>query len=128
MGPDAFDSLFLVMSGHGLNGSLVTRDHKLVSKVDIHRIFSGTKNPLSREIPRFFLFDCCDGHEDLKGIEKRGANANADANAAEAVEIEEEEVEQEVEVEADVEEEVAVEEDAEVEEKESVEVAEPEEE
>jgi len=69
-GRDAFDALFLAMSGHGLKGSVITADHKLLSKTEIHRIFSSQGNELSRAVPRIFLFDCCDGAEDQKNVTK----------------------------------------------------------
>merc|ERR1719464_184834 len=31
-------------------------------------MFSSQRNPLSRNIPRIFLFDCCDGVEDQKAV------------------------------------------------------------
>merc|ERR1712013_629561 len=36
-------------------------DYKLLSKVDIERIFSKEGHSLSREVPRIFIFDVCDG-------------------------------------------------------------------
>merc|ERR1712087_480196 len=67
-GPNAFDAVFLTMSAHGIKGSIITRDHKLLSKEEIHRMFSSQGNVLSRGIPRIFLFDCCDGVEDQKAV------------------------------------------------------------
>jgi len=69
-GPNAYDGLFLAMSAHGLKGAIITADHKLLSKVEIHRMFSSQGNVLSRAIPRIFLFDACDGVEDQKAITK----------------------------------------------------------
>merc|ERR1712204_111018 len=67
-GRDMGDALFLVLSGHGIKGSLITWDHKLISKTEIHRMFSSQGNVRSRSVPRIFLFDCCDGCEDMKNV------------------------------------------------------------
>merc|ERR1712129_491000 len=67
-GREAYDALFLVLSGHGIKGSLITKDHKLLSKTEIHRMFSSQGNVRSRSVPRIFLFDCCDGSEDMKNV------------------------------------------------------------
>ena len=91
-GCDAFDALFVVVSGHGLKRSIVTAAHKLLGRyaeallyllhhftpalkrTEIHRIFSSQRSPLARLIPRIFLFDCCDGIEDNKGPEDNKAS------------------------------------------------------
>merc|ERR1712129_648050 len=38
------------------------------SKTEIHRMFSSQGNVRSRSVPRIFLFDCCDGSEDMKNV------------------------------------------------------------
>lgn len=55
-----FDALVVVISGHGIKDNICTSDYQLVEKVAIHRIFSA-QYPKLREIPRLFIFDCCDG-------------------------------------------------------------------
>eukprot|EP01083_Nonionella_stella_P318491 1164435_1 len=57
---DQFDGLIVVISGHGMKGYICTSDCKMIEKLAIHRIFSQPHLPL-REIPRVFLYDCCDG-------------------------------------------------------------------
>merc|ERR1712129_194911 len=37
-------------------------------KTEIHRMFSSQGNVRSRSKPRIFLFDCCDGSEDMKNV------------------------------------------------------------
>eukprot|EP01084_Bolivina_argentea_P277725 474263_1 len=65
-----FDALFIALSAHGLNNSILTSDYKLVDKDVIHRIFS-SYNPKSRTVPRIIMYDCCDGSDELsKGIKK----------------------------------------------------------
>ena len=58
---DRYDGLVVIISCHGLEGYIITSDYKKISKTAIHRIFSG-KKPLSRKVPRLFLFDCCSGN------------------------------------------------------------------
>merc|ERR1712129_143423 len=93
-GREAYDALFLVMGGHGIKGSLITKDHKLLSKTEIHRMFSSQGNVRSRSVPRIFLFDCCDGSEDMKNVlptpiplpsvpEESELNEESDVNEAE---------------------------------------------
>jgi hypothetical protein len=36
-GRDAFDGLFVSISGHGYKGAVITADHKLLTKTEIHR-------------------------------------------------------------------------------------------
>ena len=55
-----YDALLVIISCHGMERYVLTSDHKKVSKIAIHRIFSG-QYPLSRKIPRCFVFDCCSG-------------------------------------------------------------------
>eukprot|EP01084_Bolivina_argentea_P284903 488410_1 len=66
-----YDGLLVVISSHGWNQQIITSDYKLLSKKDIHRVFS-VQYPAIREIPRFFIYDCCDGdNEKSKKIRKR---------------------------------------------------------
>eukprot|EP01084_Bolivina_argentea_P154213 268853_1 len=58
-----FDGLFVAVSSHGFHNAIATSDYKLIDKDAIHRIFSA-KFPISRTIPRIFLFDCCDGSQE----------------------------------------------------------------
>ena len=55
-----YDGLMVIISCHGLKGCILTSDYQKIDKAAIHRIFSA-KKPLSRKIPRIFLFDCCSG-------------------------------------------------------------------
>ena len=57
---ERYDGLIVIISCHGLGGYILTSDYKKINKSAIHRIFSA-KKPLSRTIPRIFLFDCCSG-------------------------------------------------------------------
>eukprot|EP01084_Bolivina_argentea_P261194 441295_1 len=56
----SYDGLIVVISCHGVNKYICTSDYKKFSKETINRIFSW-KHPLTRSIPRFFLYDCCSG-------------------------------------------------------------------
>ena len=58
-----YDGLLVIISCHGLERCILTSDYKKIETAAIHRIFSG-KKPLSRTIPRLFLFDCCSGTGD----------------------------------------------------------------
>ena len=49
-----------------------------MKRTEIHRIFSSQRNPLSRLIPRIFLYDCCDGIEDNKGPDDKTGKATKD--------------------------------------------------
>eukprot|EP01083_Nonionella_stella_P124761 376927_1 len=63
-----FDGLIVVISGHGFAGNICTSDCKWIEKIAIHRTFS-QNHPLLRDLPRVFMFDCCDGKWDYsKGI------------------------------------------------------------
>ncbi len=62
-----WDGLIFTISCHGISNNIITSDYGLVSKNKIHRIFSGPSYAVSREIPRVFMFDCCDGYESMKG-------------------------------------------------------------
>ena len=55
-----YDALFAVISGHGYDKSIISSDYQLITKQAIHSLFSWN-HATSREIPRVFVFDCCDG-------------------------------------------------------------------
>eukprot|EP01084_Bolivina_argentea_P209653 357074_1 len=57
-----FDALIVILSGHGWDQSIVTSDYKLISKHAIHRYYS-VKYPITRDIPRIFIYDSCDGNQ-----------------------------------------------------------------
>merc|ERR550525_2169414 len=68
---DVYDGLVVILSGHGLNGSIVCSDHEQIPKLFIHRLFSMDFNVTGlRDIPRLFVFDCCDGHFDWNRCEE----------------------------------------------------------
>merc|ERR1712228_674796 len=54
-----YDSLVVIVSGHGVPRYICTSDYRLYSKLAIHRTFSYHAN--LRDIPRFVLYDCCQG-------------------------------------------------------------------
>ena len=59
------DGLVVVISCHGINGSIISSDGQHIPKLLIHRIFSmGPDTAALRVIPRLFVFDCCDGNFD----------------------------------------------------------------
>eukprot|EP01084_Bolivina_argentea_P123873 219506_1 len=63
-----FDGLIVVISCHGLNDHICTSDYRMIHKTAIHRIFS-VNHTSSREIPRIFIYDCCNGtYQYGKGI------------------------------------------------------------
>eukprot|EP01084_Bolivina_argentea_P249116 416898_1 len=53
-----YDSLFVVVSSHGLNKKIITSDYKLIGQSAIYRLFAYEN---VRTVPRLFVFDCCDG-------------------------------------------------------------------
>merc|ERR1712228_1082655 len=55
-----YDSLVVIISGHGIPRYVCTSDYRCYSKVAIHRTFSVHAN--LRNIPRFILYDCCQGN------------------------------------------------------------------
>eukprot|EP01084_Bolivina_argentea_P216974 368472_1 len=59
------DGLFVTISGHGYDSNIITSDYGLINKNLCHRIFS--QYVVSREVPRVFLYDCCDGSETMHG-------------------------------------------------------------
>eukprot|EP01083_Nonionella_stella_P219633 786576_1 len=63
-----YDGLFVAVSSHGIEGGYIcTSDYKLLSKLAVHRLFT-TNYAKVREIPRVFLFDCCEGNEQRDGF------------------------------------------------------------
>eukprot|EP01083_Nonionella_stella_P041336 112061_1 len=60
-----FDALIVAVSGHGMDNNICTSDYKLIDTVYIHRVFSA-HYPTTRDIPRIFLFDCCDGSNEQR--------------------------------------------------------------
>merc|ERR1712228_899778 len=54
-----YDSLVVIVSGHGVPRYICTSDYRLYSKLAIHRTFSYHAN--LRDIPRFVLYNCCQG-------------------------------------------------------------------
>eukprot|EP01084_Bolivina_argentea_P094502 169890_1 len=66
---NGYDGLIFAVSSHGLKSNIITSDYKFISKKNIHRMFS-VGHPRARLIPRLFIFDCCDGDEQKKGINK----------------------------------------------------------
>merc|ERR1712228_363604 len=59
-----YDSLVVIVSGHGVPRYICTSDYRLYSKLAIHRTFSFHAN--LRDIPRFVLYDCCQGGNSKK--------------------------------------------------------------
>ena len=59
-----FDGLIVVISCHGIRGHIVTSDYKMINKDTIHRIFT-VDFPSLRHIPGIFIYDCCDGDNDM---------------------------------------------------------------
>eukprot|EP01084_Bolivina_argentea_P316133 547911_1 len=57
---EKYDSIFVIISGHGLKSGIISSDMQLISKTAIHRLFS-TNFYVLRELPRIFVFDCCAG-------------------------------------------------------------------
>jgi len=60
-----YDSLIVCVSGHGMDGGIITSDYHLVDNDVFHRIISGP-NPNLRNIPRVFIFDACNGVVDSR--------------------------------------------------------------
>lgn len=59
-----YDALIVVISCHGIQDHIVTSDYKKINKDTIHRIFS-VDHPSLRDIPCMFIYDCCDGSNDM---------------------------------------------------------------
>ena len=60
-----FDGLIVCISCHGIRDRIVTSDYRTIDETAIHRMVS-VKYPKLREIPRIFLFDCCDGSDERR--------------------------------------------------------------
>eukprot|EP01084_Bolivina_argentea_P307411 531352_1 len=73
---NGFDSILLVISGHGLKNNVITADYQAINKTAIHRLFS-INYPSLREIPRIVLFDCCDGEQE-RSSRKAGDDSDTD--------------------------------------------------
>ena len=58
------DSVIVIISCHGIQDHIVTSDYKLINKDTIYRIFS-VDYPSLRNIPGIFMYDCCDGDNDM---------------------------------------------------------------
>ena len=68
---NGFDGLICAISAHGIDQSILTSDYGLIKKKAIYRAFSDPY-PAVRDLPRIFLFDCCDGMESIaKGIKPK---------------------------------------------------------
>ena len=59
-----YDCLILIVSCHGMPQYILTSDYRKFSKIAVHRAFS--LYPNVRTIPRFVLFDCCQGNGERK--------------------------------------------------------------
>eukprot|EP01083_Nonionella_stella_P094836 266189_1 len=59
---DPYDSILVVLSGHGWKNNIITSDYQAVHKDAVHRLF-GANYPELRPLPRIFVFDCCDGNQ-----------------------------------------------------------------
>eukprot|EP01083_Nonionella_stella_P276802 940870_1 len=60
-----YDGLLVVLSCHGVTDNVVTSDYQTIKKSAIHRLFTSDK-PENRQIPRLFIYDCCDGADDYE--------------------------------------------------------------
>merc|ERR1712228_35166 len=67
-----YDSLICIISCHGIPDYLLTSDYKMYSKLAVQRTLSFFA--VLREIPRFILFDCCQGG-DKRSILSKEQNA-----------------------------------------------------
>eukprot|EP01084_Bolivina_argentea_P274748 468375_1 len=63
---EEYDGLIVVISSHGIQVHICTSDFRLISKLAIHRIFSKNYKH-TREIPRVFIFDGCEGSDEHGG-------------------------------------------------------------
>ena len=73
-----YDGLFVAISSHGWQNHICTSDYKMIQHAAIHRLFS-YPYPAIRDIPRVFLFDCCDGGDRRKSV-VRDSNADKGKN------------------------------------------------
>ena len=64
-GESNFDGLIVCVSCHGMKDKIVTSDMKTIERTVIHRTLS-LKYPQLRDIPRIFVFDCCDGWDERR--------------------------------------------------------------
>eukprot|EP01084_Bolivina_argentea_P215834 366523_1 len=55
-----YDGLIVFVSCHGIDNSIVTSDYRIIETTVLHRLIS-MNHTSSRNIPRLFLFDCCNG-------------------------------------------------------------------
>eukprot|EP01084_Bolivina_argentea_P065278 118988_1 len=71
---NGYDSLILVVSGHGIDNHIITSDYQLIHQDVFHRMFS-SYYPCSREVPRIAIFDSCQGDETAKSAKtKKSSN------------------------------------------------------
>merc|ERR1712228_781227 len=64
-----YDSLICIISCHGIPDYLLTSDYKMYSKLAVQRTLSFFA--VLREIPRFILFDCCQGVDSRSTKQKK---------------------------------------------------------
>ena len=89
----SYDGLIALISGHGIGGKdmaekILTSDYGLITKTDLHRIFSNSGK--SRDIPRMFVFDCFSGTKDRETEPRHRLTIDEDENADESDESENE--------------------------------------
>eukprot|EP01083_Nonionella_stella_P246836 856498_1 len=65
---DHYDGLIVIISCHGMDDCIVTSDGEKIPKMVIHRLFTAMdeSHVLNRNIPRLYVFDCCDGPNHFK--------------------------------------------------------------
>eukprot|EP01083_Nonionella_stella_P141524 436299_1 len=66
-----YDGLIVCISCHGIENHIITSNYKAVHKTAIHRMFS-INYKQCRDIPRIFLFDCCEGTESRINVGDEG--------------------------------------------------------
>ena len=71
------DALVVIISCYGIQGHIVTSDYKLINKDTIHRIFS-VDHPSLRNIPGIFIYDCCDGNNQVTIAKDEPVNLDDD--------------------------------------------------
>eukprot|EP01084_Bolivina_argentea_P232502 391856_1 len=71
------DALIVIVSGHGVQGNIITSDYKRINKDTVHRIFS-VDFPSLRYIPGIFIYDMCDGGNDRVRDHSRVLDSNAE--------------------------------------------------
>ena len=72
-----FDGLIICISCHGIRNKIVTSDFKTIDETAIHRMVS-LKFPKLRDIPRMFVYDCCDGSDDRRATIDLGDDRSKD--------------------------------------------------